>query len=116
MQEFLGSISSFVWGPITIVLLVGTGILVTLIVPFIQLRKFGYAWKLISGKYDDPEDKGGNHSFPGLERRSFRDHRHRKHCRRGYRGSARRAGSRILDVDNGCFRHGPQIRRVPAIP
>jgi AGCS family alanine or glycine:cation symporter len=66
MQEFLGSISSFVWGPITIVLLVGTGILVTLIVPFIQLRKFGYAWKLISGKYDDPEDKGEITHFQAL--------------------------------------------------
>lgn len=66
MQEFLGSISSFVWGPVTIVLLVGTGILVTLIVPLIQLRKFGYAWKLISGKYDDPEDKGEITHFQAL--------------------------------------------------
>lgn len=66
MQEFLGSISSFVWGPVTIVLLVGTGVLVTLIVPFIQLRKFGYAWKLISGKYDDPEDKGEITHFQAL--------------------------------------------------
>lgn len=66
MQEFLGSISSFVWGPVTIVLLVGTGILITLIVPLIQLRKFGYAWKLISGKYDDPEDKGEITHFQAL--------------------------------------------------
>ncbi|MGM0610084.1 MAG: alanine/glycine:cation symporter family protein [Thermodesulfobacteriota bacterium] len=66
MQEFLGSISSFVWGPVTIVLLVGTGVLITLIVPFIQLRKFGYAWKLISGKYDDPKDKGEITHFQAL--------------------------------------------------
>ena len=44
----------------------GTGILITLIVPFIQLRKFGYAWKLISGKYDDPEDKGEITHFQAL--------------------------------------------------
>ncbi|MFP4168773.1 MAG: alanine/glycine:cation symporter family protein [Desulfonatronovibrionaceae bacterium] len=66
MQDFLGAISSFVWGPVTIVLLVGTGILLTLIVPFIQLRKFSYAWKLISGKYDDPKDKGEITHFQAL--------------------------------------------------
>ncbi len=66
MQEFLGAISGFVWGPITIVLLVGTGILITVLVPFVQLRKFGYAWKLISGKYDDPEDKGEITHFQAL--------------------------------------------------
>ncbi|MGM0788259.1 MAG: alanine/glycine:cation symporter family protein, partial [Thermodesulfobacteriota bacterium] len=66
MQEFLEMISGFVWGPVTIVLLVGTGILVTIVVPLIQLRKFGYAWKLISGKYDDPEDKGEITHFQAL--------------------------------------------------
>ncbi len=66
MQEFLGSISGFVWGPVTIVLLVGTGVLITLTVQFIQLRKFRYAWKLISGKYDDPKDKGEITHFQAL--------------------------------------------------
>ncbi|MBS0012948.1 MAG: sodium:alanine symporter family protein [Desulfobacterales bacterium] len=66
MEEFLGMISSFVWGPVTIILLVGTGILLTIVVPLIQLRKFGYAWKLISGKYDDPKDKGEISHFQAL--------------------------------------------------
>mgnify|MGYP006287753859 FL=1 len=66
MEEFLGMISGFVWGPVTIVLLVGTGILLTIVVPLIQLRKFGYAWKLISGKYDDPKDKGEISHFQAL--------------------------------------------------
>ncbi|MBA2882171.1 AGCS family alanine or glycine:cation symporter [Desulfosalsimonas propionicica] len=66
MEEILGMISSFVWGPVTIVLLVGTGILLTIVVPLIQLRKFGYAWKLISGKYDDPKDKGEISHFQAL--------------------------------------------------
>lgn len=66
MQEFLESISGFVWGPVTIILLVGTGVLITLVVKLIQLRKFGYAWKLISGKYDDPRDKGEITHFQAL--------------------------------------------------
>ncbi|MCF8028620.1 MAG: sodium:alanine symporter family protein [Desulfobacteraceae bacterium] len=66
MEEFLGMISGFVWGPVTIVLLVGTGVLLTIVVPLIQLRKFGYAWKLISGKYDDPKDKGEISHFQAL--------------------------------------------------
>jgi len=66
MEDFLGMISGFVWGPVTIVLLVGTGILLTIVVPLIQLRKFGYAWKLISGKYDDPKDKGEISHFQAL--------------------------------------------------
>ncbi|MBS3757217.1 MAG: sodium:alanine symporter family protein [Desulfobacterales bacterium] len=66
MQEFLGAISEFVWGPVTIGLLVGTGILITLTVSFIQLRKFGYAWRIISGKYDDPRDKGEITHFQAL--------------------------------------------------
>jgi AGCS family alanine or glycine:cation symporter len=66
MEEILGMISGFVWGPVTIVLLVGTGILLTIVVPLIQLRKFGYAWKLISGKYDDPKDKGEISHFQAL--------------------------------------------------
>jgi len=66
MQELLGSISSFVWGPVTIILLVGTGILVTAVAAFVQIRKFGYAWKLISGKYDDPRDEGEITHFQAL--------------------------------------------------
>ncbi len=54
MEELLSSISSLVWGPVTIILLVGTGILITALVAGIQVRKFGYAWKLISGKFDNP--------------------------------------------------------------
>ena len=66
MEDFLGSISSIVWGPVTIVLLVGTGILVTLLVRAIQIRKLGYAFQLISGKYDNPEDEGEITHFQAL--------------------------------------------------
>ncbi|MBC2716742.1 MAG: sodium:alanine symporter family protein [Desulfobacteraceae bacterium] len=66
MDQMLSTISGFVWGPVTIILLVGTGVLVALITKAIQLRKFGYAWKLISGKFDNPDDDGEITHFQAL--------------------------------------------------
>lgn len=66
LEKFLNSFDSFMWGPVTIVLLVGTGIFITLLVKVIQVRRFVYAWKLISGKFDNPEDKGEITHFQAL--------------------------------------------------
>ena len=66
MNQLLNTISGFVWGPVTIFLLVGTGVLVALLTKAIQLRKFGYAWKLISGKFDNPDDEGEITHFQAL--------------------------------------------------
>ncbi len=66
MQEILGKINDVVWGPVTIILLVGTGIIITTIVKGIQFRQFHYAWKLISGKFDNPDDKGEVTHFQAL--------------------------------------------------
>ncbi|MCJ7772519.1 MAG: amino acid carrier protein, partial [Desulfobacterales bacterium] len=66
MEKLLGTLSGIIWGPVTIILLVGTGILLTLLVKGIQGRRFLYAWKLISGKYDDPNDPGEISHFQAL--------------------------------------------------
>jgi AGCS family alanine or glycine:cation symporter len=66
MDQLLSTVSGFVWGPVTIILLVGTGVMVALITRAIQLRKFAYAWKLISGKFDDPDDDGEITHFQAL--------------------------------------------------
>ena len=66
MQEILNSISSIVWGPVTIILLVGTGILTTVLMKGVQIRKFFYGFSLISGKFDNPEDKGEITHFQAL--------------------------------------------------
>src|SRR5680860_1672934 len=66
MNELIGKIDSFVWGPFTIVLLVGTGIFITILVRAIQVRKFVYGWKLLSGKYDNPKDEGEITHFQAL--------------------------------------------------
>lgn len=66
MTAFLNSLDSFLWGPVTIGLLVGTGILIAIMMKFIQFSKFTYAWKLISGKFDNPDDRGEVTHFQAL--------------------------------------------------
>ncbi len=66
MIEFLGTVNGFVWGLPTIILLVGTGVFITLLLKLVQFRHFIYGWKLISGKYDDPEDEGEVTHFQAL--------------------------------------------------
>ena len=66
MEKFLDSIGGIVWGPVTILLLVGTGIFLTLLLRAIQIRKLGQALKLVSGKYSDPKDEGEITYFQAL--------------------------------------------------
>jgi AGCS family alanine or glycine:cation symporter len=66
LEKLLSALNNIIWGPVTIILLVGTGILLTFLVKGIQARKFLYAWKLISGKYDDPNDPGEISHFQAL--------------------------------------------------
>jgi AGCS family alanine or glycine:cation symporter len=66
MQQMLDTVSGLVWGPVTICMLVGTGILITVLVRVVQLRWFVYAWGLISGRYDNPDDEGEVTHFQAL--------------------------------------------------
>lgn len=66
MMELLSDINGFLWGPITIILLVGTGIFISFFLKLIQFRYFTYAWKLISGKFDNPDDEGEVTHFQAL--------------------------------------------------
>lgn len=66
MEKMLNVLSDWAWGPVTVILLVGTGLFVTLLVGFVQLRRFRYAWGLISGRFDNPEDQGEITHFQAL--------------------------------------------------
>ncbi len=66
MTTILDPISSFVWGPVTIILIVGTGIYTTILVKAVQIRRFNYAWKLISGKFDKKDADGEITHFQAL--------------------------------------------------
>ena len=51
-----GAINSFAWGPIMLVLLVGTGIYITIRIGFLQVRKFGFIMKNTIGSLFKKKD------------------------------------------------------------
>lgn len=53
MLELVQSANSVLWGPILLILLCGTGVWYTIQLKFIQVRKFGEAWKLVFGHMMD---------------------------------------------------------------
>ena len=54
----LDKIDGYVWGPVLIGLLLGTGVFLGIRMGFPQIRRFFHAIGLISGRYDDPKDEG----------------------------------------------------------
>ncbi len=66
LTETLGNIASYFWGIPSIVLLVGTGLYLTIKLNFIQFRGFKHATRLISGKYDKKDDTGEVTHFQAL--------------------------------------------------
>ncbi len=64
--EMLSSIQDFVWGPVLMVLLVGTGLFLTIRNKFMQVRGFGHGFKILSGKYDRDRDPGEITHFQAL--------------------------------------------------
>jgi len=66
LSQFLSSFSSFVWGVPLMVLLVGTGLYLTLRLCFVQLRGFGHGANVIRGKYDKASDPGEISHFAAL--------------------------------------------------
>ena len=55
-SKFINIIGGFAWGPVVIILLVGTGLLLTLGTRFVQLRKMGTAFKLLMQKHSGTGD------------------------------------------------------------
>ena len=66
LTSLTGSIAGQLWGLPAIVLLVGTGLYLTIRLRFIQLRGFKHAVALVRGKYDKPTDVGEVSHFQAL--------------------------------------------------
>lgn len=66
ISDFIYKANGILWGPMTIVLLVGTGLYLTLRLRFVQIRYFWHSIKCISGKFDNPEEKGDISHFQAL--------------------------------------------------
>lgn len=62
-----GRLAGFLWGnPVTLLLLVGTGLYLTLRLGFVQLRGFRHGVALVQGKYTHPGEPGQVSHFQAL--------------------------------------------------
>jgi AGCS family alanine or glycine:cation symporter len=66
MTDFLSWLSDIVWGPPTLILLVGTGLLLTIRLGFYQFSSLPYALKLAFARSQDKESKGDITHFQSL--------------------------------------------------
>ncbi len=66
LTRWMDTVNGIVWGPAMIVLLIGTGLYLTIRLRFVQLRYFKHAIDCISGKYDDPNEQGDISHFQAL--------------------------------------------------
>lgn len=66
LELIIAAVGDFVWGPVMIILLVGTGLFLTIRLKMIQFRGFRHAWALVLGKHDNPEDQGEISHFQAL--------------------------------------------------
>ncbi len=65
VMKINSAVNSFVWGPIMLALLVGTGIYITVRTNFMQVRRFGYILKHTVGSLFQKSDKNhGNNLSP----------------------------------------------------
>jgi AGCS family alanine or glycine:cation symporter len=71
VSEAIHTVSDIVWGwpasmPLLVVLLVGTGLVTTFRLGWIQIRYFRHGLRVIRGEYDDPEHEGDLSHFQAL--------------------------------------------------
>ncbi len=67
LTDITGQISGLLWGsPITLLILLGTGVYLTIRLRFVQVTGFKHSVQLISGKYDNPDDHGEVSHFQAL--------------------------------------------------
>ena len=60
MNVILGEISSIVWGPFTLVLLLGVGVFLTIGLKFFSVKKINFAFRELFGKGDKGIDGDKN--------------------------------------------------------
>lgn len=65
-DQFWASAVDIAWGPVLVVLLVGSGIYFSFASKFIPFRGFRHAINVLRGKYDNPDDPGEISHFQAL--------------------------------------------------
>jgi AGCS family alanine or glycine:cation symporter len=64
--KWVETVNGYVWGYFLMFMIVGTGVWLTFKMRLVQIRFFAHAWSLISGKWENPEDKGEITHFQAL--------------------------------------------------
>lgn len=108
---FINAVTGWIWGIPILVLLVGGGLILTVVIGGIQFSRFGFIMKNTAGTMFDKEEQArekgpGRLSVPGGYRGPGVHHRNGKY-RRSRRGDChRRTGSAFVDVDLRPGGHG----------
>lgn len=75
LERIIGVLERIVWWgptfgseqiPVAVIMLLGTGLFLTVRLGFIQLRRLGHGFAVTSGKYDDPNEPGDVSHFQAL--------------------------------------------------
>jgi len=71
IQGFIDAVNGLIWNtpdvlPFMVVLLLFTGLFLTLRMGFVQVRRLGHSILVVMGKYDDPNDAGDVSHFQAL--------------------------------------------------
>lgn len=67
LTTWTGQVSGILWGnPLTLLLLLGTGLYLTVRMGLVQIRGFRHALALVGGRYDDRQDVGEVSHFQAL--------------------------------------------------
>ena len=114
LNEIVSAVDGFVWGPVMLVLLVGTGIFLTIRTGFLPWRNLGYALKSTLSKQDKEQGNRRRVTIFGTDHRACCNHRNGKYrwCCNGHGiGRSRSTG---VDVDIRSIWNDIQVLRVYA--
>ena len=64
-ETIVGTVGDFLAIPLVVILL-GTGLFLTVKLGFIQFRRLGHGFKVATGRYDDPDEPGDVSHFQAL--------------------------------------------------
>lgn len=115
IEAINSAVNGVVWGPIMLVLLVGTGIYLTFRTRGLQARRFGFILRNTIGTLfsKDKKKSGSQHNltpFQAVSTALARYGGHWQHCRRYRRHLCRRSRRGVLDVGFRLLWHDDQVR------
>ena len=111
LNDVITAIDDFVWGPVMLILLVGTGIFLTIRTRFLTWRNLGYALKSTLSKEARTKSRGEGDVSPfSALTTALAANRNGQHCGGCDGDGFRWSGSFGLDVDLCCIWSDVEVR------